>query len=73
MSKPFIDAIKEFFRIVLLAVIPVAIAQLQNGGIDFKALGIIVAIAVLKAIDELLHEQGKLKEDKNLTLGLTRF
>lgn len=74
MSKPLVDAIKEFLRIILVAIIPVIIGQLQNGTIgDWKVIATVAAIALLKAIDEFLHELGKEKESTSLTLGLTRF
>lgn len=65
------DMIKDFTlelsRIALVAILPVLIASLENGDVDFKVLGVIAAIAVLKAIDRALHESGLAKK------GLTRF
>jgi hypothetical protein len=73
MSKPIKDAILEFLRIAVLALIPIILIQLQNGTIDWKALGILSFTAILKALDEYLHEKGKLTENESLIKGLTRF
>ena len=73
MSKPTIDAIKEFLRIVALAVVPALIVVLENGEVSAKAIILVLVVAILKAIDEFLHEKGKLEENASLTKGLTRF
>ena len=73
IPKWLIEAVKEFFRVMLLAVIPVVIQMLQDGQICWKTVGIIALIAGLKFIDKMLHELGKDKDSKKLVKGLTRF
>jgi hypothetical protein len=68
------EALKELGRVVLMAVIPFVIVAVENGSIDYKAVGIVAALAALRFIDKYLHEVGKAKEEGSvLTLGLTRF
>ncbi len=58
VKSPVFEALKEFARTFILAVIPLAAIQLeQSGFIDFKALGIAGAIAGLRAVDKWLHER----------------
>ena len=76
-SHPLGKSIKEFFRVVLLAIVPVAIVGLENGSVDYRVLGLVGAIAGLKFIDKLLHEVGKEELTTRNTpaklTGLTRF
>jgi len=67
------EAGKELARVAVLAVIPLLIEMLNSGEINWKTLGVVALIAVLRAVDKLLHETGKIQKDENLTLGLTRF
>lgn len=79
MSKEIIvKSLLEFGRIIVIAVIPVALSSIEQGTIDLKAIAIAAVIAGLKAIDRLLHEIGKQTEEETgesskLTTGLTRF
>lgn len=50
------EAVKEFFRLIIIAVIPVAIDSLQKGNLDFRTLLIVAAIAGLRAIDRFLYK-----------------
>jgi len=75
-----IEAVKEFLRIILLAIIPITIEGLINGEVNLQLIGITGAIAGLKFIDKYLHETGKNIEKKSrnkktspFTKGLTRF
>ena len=76
-SKPFVEATKEFFRVVVLAMIPVAIDGLIQSTIDFRLMAITGIIAGLRFLDKFLHELGKQNstdtEQSNLIKGLTRF
>jgi hypothetical protein len=86
-KQAFIEATKELGRVVLLAVIPLAISYFeQNKGIDWRALAIVALLATLRWVDKFLHETGKaidavapVKSVKDkpvtsvLTGGLTRF
>jgi hypothetical protein len=74
----FIEALKEFFRVVVLAIIPILISNLSDNSFNWKVIAIAVAIAGLKFIDKLLHEMGveeEIETEKisSLTTGLTRF
>lgn len=68
-----IEGLKEMARVAILAVLPVAIEQLGSGGVDGKTLLIIAGVAVLRFIDKVLHETGKIDENPSLSAGLTRF
>jgi len=67
------EAAKEALRVCLVAVIPVLIDSLNAGSINFRAVGIIAMIALLRLVDKYLHESGKVLGDANMTKGLTRF
>jgi hypothetical protein len=71
--KPVVEALKEFGRIALLAVIPMLIDQLSSGVIQWKAILVVGAIAVLKAVDKFIHLKGKVEDNATLTRGLTQF
>lgn len=72
-SEVFRKALKEFFRIGLIAGIAVLIQGFYAGNIDLKVVAVAMATAIVKAIDKYLHEQGILEGDASKTLGLTRF
>ena len=71
--QPIVEAIKQAGRIVLVAIIPLVINQLNSSSIDWKAIGVTGAIALLMAIDKYLHLEGKATGSESLTKGLTRF
>lgn len=78
MSVELKEALKELGRVVVLAVIPVLIASLENWEIDWKVVAVVGGIAALRFIDKYLHQLGLQKEsgsgeESKLTLGLTRF
>lgn len=56
MNEKIIEGIKELLRTGVLAAIPVLIDGLSKGQVDFRLAGIAFAIAVLRAIDKVLHE-----------------
>lgn len=64
---------KEFFRVIVLAIIPVLIISIENGIVDWKFIGLVAIVAGLKFIDKLLHEVGKTEGNEKLLTGLTRF
>lgn len=51
-----IEGLKELARTGLLAAIPVVIAGLEVGHVDYRAVGLAAAIAVLRAVDRFLHK-----------------
>ena len=67
MPDATIESAREYARIALVAVVPVLIVALQSEQIDGKAVGILAAVAVLKAVDRALHET-RVEEQ-----GLVRF
>jgi hypothetical protein len=71
--KPAVEAVKQAGRIVLVSVIPLLVVQLQNSKIDWRAIGVTGAIALLMAVDKYLHLEGKLQDNDQLTKGLTQF
>lgn len=54
-TKEIVEALKELIRTALLAVIPLIISQLSSNTIDWKAIAIAVAIALLSGVDKFLH------------------
>jgi len=59
MSTQFVEALKEFLRTALLAIVAIVLAQLQAGQpIDLHAVVLAAAVALLRAIDKYLHEAG---------------
>ena len=79
MNEPIIEALKELLRVTLLAVVPILIVSLESGNLDLKLIGVVAAIAALRALDKWLYLWGKEVErtdfDKGKLLqgGLTRF
>ncbi len=71
--KPLVEALKEAGRIVLIAIIPLMIDGLTRDAIDWRGIGVVGAITLLRAIDKFLHIEGKLEDNASLTGGLTRF
>lgn len=72
-SEVFRKALKEFLRIGLLAGIGIMTEGIYSGNVDFKLVIGGSALAIVKAIDKYIHEQGILKDNASMTLGLTRF
>lgn len=64
-KKAFIEAIKEPLRILLLAVIPFAIAWASEFSYEWAG----IVVVVLKFIDKYMHEVAP----KGEAGGLTRF
>lgn len=73
MNNALLKALKEFFRVVVLAVVPILITSLQEQMIDWRLIGVTAAIAGLRFIDKALHEMGKEQKNKVMTRGLTQF
>jgi hypothetical protein len=73
MSKPLQEALLEALRLMVLSIIPIAITNLQNGGIDLQLIGVTAAITLLRFTDKLLHSIGKENGDERLSKGLTQF
>jgi hypothetical protein len=67
--EQFKEALKEAGRVVVLAVIPVLIDSLTKGGVDYKAVLVVAAVALLRFIDKYLH----LNAEDGVAGGLTQF
>ena len=63
------NAVKEPLRLLVLAVLPFAIAYFSNLGYEWAVL----VVLVLRGLDKLLHEYGKASKNDILVKGLTRF
>ena len=73
MKKIIIEALKEGGRVILLAIVPVLIVQIEQNQLDWRAIGVVGILALLRVLDKFMHLVGKDKKDPRLTLGLTRF
>jgi hypothetical protein len=67
------ESTKEFLRVVLLAVLPVAIMGIENGTTDWKLISTVAMVAGLRWIDSALHEWGKENDNDRAVKGLTQF
>jgi hypothetical protein len=57
--SPAIEAaIREFIRVIVLAIIPVIIATLSNPDWTWKGFVVAAVVATLRAADKWLHENG---------------
>jgi hypothetical protein len=63
------EAVKEFSRLILIAVIPALLDSLQLGEINFRSLLLVAIIAGLKAVDKYLHK----KDSDNAVTNFLRF
>ena len=72
MNNELKEGLKELLRTAAMAVVPLVISQLSSNTIDWRALAIAGAIALLSGVDKALH-----KSDKGVTVlggnGLTGF
>jgi len=74
MTEELKKALLEGGRVVVLSVIAVILASIQQGQvIDLKVLWGAGFVATLKFLDRYLHEVGKETENELLVKGLTRF
>lgn len=67
--NPLWEACKEPLRLLVLAVIPFALAYLTE--LPYEWAGVVTVI--LRFVDKYLHERGKAEGDEDLVKGLTRF
>ena len=73
ITKAFLEGLKEVLRVAVIASIPVVIDGLSKGALSWQLMGTAAAIAILKALDKMLHEYGKETGSDGLTKGLVRF
>jgi hypothetical protein len=69
MKEQIIEALKEAGRVVVLAIIPVAIDSLGRGNIDWNLVAVTGIIALLRFLDKYLH----LNAEPGVAGGLVRF
>lgn len=68
------EALKEALRVIVLAIIPVALVSLENGNfVDWKLVYMAALIAFLRFVDKWLHEEGKDTKNPIMEGGITRF
>jgi len=65
------ESVKELFRVLVLALIPVLVDGISAGGLNLRLILLTSAIALLRGLDKLLHEAGK--ERGIMNNGLTPF
>jgi len=63
------EACKEPARLLVLAILPIAIAYFSEMSYQWAA----IITVVLRLIDKLMHEIGKVKKQPALISGLTKF
>lgn len=73
IPEPLKAAVLEALRVIVLAVIPVVIYQLEQETFDWKVVAVIAAITALRFGDKWLHKYGEELERESLSKGLTRF
>jgi hypothetical protein len=60
MNKPLQESLKDGARIVVLAVIPILITDLNNGnGINWSVIGVTAAVSFLTFVSSWLHHEAK--------------
>jgi len=75
-------ALLEMGRLIVLALIPLAIPMVYDWAIDWKILAVIAIVTLLRGVDKFLYKTGSKREEKGtarnpitskLTGGLVRF
>lgn len=72
-KEPVTRGTLELARVAVLAALPLVILSLESGQIDWRSIGVVTAIAVLRAVDKALHKYGEQNGDSTLARGLTQF
>lgn len=73
MKDAITKALVELARVAVLAAIPVLVASLEAGAVDWRSIAVITAVAVLRALDKLIHKYGETTNNTVLEPGITRF
>ena len=60
-GTPLVEAVKEFGRILVLALLPTVVAALESGELFTKAVIMSLAVAALRALDAYLHQRKDIK------------
>lgn len=72
-KDPVAKGLTELARIAVLAAIPLVIVSLEAGEIDWRVITVTTTIAVLRALDKMIHKYGEQVESTTLSRGLTQF
>lgn len=72
-KDPIIKGFTELARVAILAALPLLILSLEQGMIDWRSIGIVSAVAVLRALDKMIHKLGEQTGSQTLSRGLTQF
>lgn len=62
-----IESVKELARTAVIAVIPVLLISLEQGQIEWRAVTLACAIAILRAVDKWLHKENLGLKNNGLT------
>lgn len=73
IKEPLTKALAELARVAVLAAIPVLIVSFENGLVDWQLVAVTASVAVLRALDKMLHKLGEQENNERLAKGLTRF
>lgn len=73
IPMPVVEGVKESLRLAVIAAIPLIIAGINAGYIDWRLVVGAAVIAVLKGFDKYLHKTGVVEESPSLQKGLVRF
>lgn len=74
-KEPVLLGLLEFARVVVLAILPVALSSFEAGDFDLnvEAMALAGAIAGLRFLDKALHKYGEQNDNATLERGLTQF
>lgn len=73
VREAVVESVKEFFRVVLLAIVPILIMGVEGGVVNWALVQTVGLLAGLRFVDKLLHETGKRTDRNRMTRGLTQF
>lgn len=72
-KDPLVKGLTELARVAVLAALPIVLMALESGEWNWEAIGLAVAIAVLRALDKILHKYGEQNGNTVLERGITQF
>lgn len=72
-KDPIVKGVTELARVALLAAFPLLILSLESGSIDWRSIGVVALLAVLRALDKMLHKAGEVTGNATLSRGITQF
>ena len=60
-KRAWLEAVKEFGRIILLSLLPLVATALESGALFTKASLVTLSVALLRAVDAYIHERKDFK------------